>query len=436
MEARIYRAVALVAAVASMGASYRTPNFVVTAPTAEFATEAGEAAEKYRRELAQLWLGRELPRWAQPCPIVIQVGPNLGAGGATTFVFDRGEVFGWHMSIQGTPQRLLDSVLPHEITHTIFASHFRRPLPRWADEGACTTVEHASERRKQQQMLVQFLKSNRGIAFSQMFAMRDYPPDVLPLYSEGFSLCRFLIEQGGRKKFVGYIGEGMRSEQWAAVTKQYYGYNSLAELQNAWLAWVESGSPKLDVPEAEPAPDGTLLVAGERRPRPEPNLIYRAQNDDRPAPPAEPAAATALAQGAMAPANAPPGGTSDQPLAGRQTPDINQQGWHAATTTGSAAAIEAYPKDRPQQAPPAPLAGTLVASQQRSAAAQAPDPSDKTRQVILEWGRQPDPARQQLAPSADAALSAGPAPRRPSTNQVLPRVPLLDASRQAGTLLR
>ncbi len=71
---------------------------------------------------------------------------------------------------------MLDSVLPHEVTHTIFASHFRRPLPRWADEGACTTVEHPSERTKQQQMLIEFLHTNRGIPFHPMFAMKEYPP--------------------------------------------------------------------------------------------------------------------------------------------------------------------------------------------------------------------------------------------------------------------
>ena len=67
------------------------------------------------------------------------------------------------MKIQGSRERILDSVLPHEITHTIFATHFGRPLPRWADEGACTTVEHASEKAKQDKLLIQFLLTDRGI---------------------------------------------------------------------------------------------------------------------------------------------------------------------------------------------------------------------------------------------------------------------------------
>ena len=103
-----------------------------------------------------------MPTWAEPCPITVQVGDHMGAGGATSFMFERGEVYGWRMTIQGSLERVLDSVLPHEVTHTIFATHFRRPLPRWADEGACTTVEHASERAKQQTMLVDQLRTAEG----------------------------------------------------------------------------------------------------------------------------------------------------------------------------------------------------------------------------------------------------------------------------------
>ncbi|HEY2881570.1 MAG TPA: hypothetical protein VGJ15_04040, partial [Pirellulales bacterium] len=132
-------------AAAAQAASYRSANFVVEAPTPELAEKIGKAAEHYRHDLAISWVGQAMPNWTRPCPIVAEVSPNLGAGGKTSFVFNEGEVFGWDMNIQGSEERVLDSVLPHEVTHTIFASYFRRPLPRWADEGACTTVEHDSE---------------------------------------------------------------------------------------------------------------------------------------------------------------------------------------------------------------------------------------------------------------------------------------------------
>jgi hypothetical protein len=283
MDARIARAAILVAALVSLGAGYRTPNFVVNAPSPQMAEQIGKQAETFRHDLAVLWLGKPLPNWAQPCPITAQVAENLGAGGATSFMFDHGEVFGWTMTIQGSLERILDSVLPHEVTHTIFASHFRRPLPRWADEGACTTVEDISERTKQQQMLITFLRTNRGIPFHSMFAMKEYPADVLPLYAQGHSLASFLIQQGGRQKFLNFVAAGLQNEQWPSVTKQQYGFENLAELQNSWLAWVRKGSPAISAP--NPAPD-TQLAAATPRKRPEPNLIYRGQSSDDETPPA------------------------------------------------------------------------------------------------------------------------------------------------------
>jgi hypothetical protein len=235
----------------SAAAGYRTTNFTVSAPSPQLAQEIGDRAEACRRDLAVEWLGQELPPWHKPCPIHAKVAPGLGAGGATSFVFDRGEVFGWKMNIQGSRERILDSVVPHEVTHTIFATYFRRPLPRWADEGACTTVEHRSEVAKQERMLVQFLKTRRGISFSEMFAMKDYPSDVMPLYAQGHSLAQWLIENRGRKAFLDFLGDGMQDENWPRAVRQHYGFDGLGSLQNAWLDWVKQGRPRL-TPKSSP----------------------------------------------------------------------------------------------------------------------------------------------------------------------------------------
>ena len=279
MEARLVRAVILCAAFASLGASYRTPNFLVQAPTPELAREIGQAAETFRRDLAIEWLGKPMPNWTSRCPITAQVGRNYGAGGATSFMFDEGEVFGWQMSIQGSRERILDSVLPHEITHTIFACHFRAPLPRWADEGACTTVEHASEKAKQKKMLIEFLQTGRGISFNRMFSMKEYPRDVLPLYSQGYSLVRFLIAQSGKQEFLAFVGDGMQSENWPTAVREHYGFESLWDLQGRWLDWVRQGSPKITPSDA---PAALLVAQAKPRKRPSPNLIYRAQSTDPP----------------------------------------------------------------------------------------------------------------------------------------------------------
>ena len=280
MEARLMSAAFVAAAVVSLGASYRTPNFVVRASTSEFAKEVGQAAEKYRRELAIEWLGKEMPVWYQPCPITVEDGPRLGAGGATSFIFDHGDVFGWQMTIQGSRERILDSVLPHEVTHTIFASYFRRPLPRWADEGACSTVEHDSERNKQQRMLIQFLQTRRGIPFNDMFAMTQYPKDILPLYAQGHSLATFLVAQGGKRKFLQYVKQGLSTDDWTTATRTHYHFASLGRLQTSWLDWVRHGSPlPLETAESEESNIKLVAVKNAKQPRPRGDLVHRETDD-------------------------------------------------------------------------------------------------------------------------------------------------------------
>lgn len=253
------------AASAALAAGARTTNFIVQAPTRALAEEIGRSAEQWRKELAIEWLGKEMPPWSKPCPIQASVSPQLGAGGETSFVFDRGEVFGWTMKVQGSRERVLDSVLPHEITHTIFASHFRQPLPRWADEGACTTVEHASEVGKQERMLIRFLKTGKGIPFDRMFAMKEYPRDVMPLYSQGHSVTTFLIERRGKREFLEFLADGMADERWVDAVRDHYGHETLFDLQSQWLAWVERGRPRLalepDVAVASVTPRATPLPA-------------------------------------------------------------------------------------------------------------------------------------------------------------------------------
>ncbi|MEJ5277572.1 MAG: hypothetical protein WHU94_16905, partial [Thermogemmata sp.] len=127
-------------------AVFETPNFRVEAPTPELARKFGEMAEFYRRQKALEWLGREMPPWPERCLLRVRV--ELGsAGGATTFSFHpRGGVASQQMEIRGEVRQLLHSVLPHEITHTVFAHYFGRPVPRWADEGGSVLSENEEER--------------------------------------------------------------------------------------------------------------------------------------------------------------------------------------------------------------------------------------------------------------------------------------------------
>lgn len=226
----------------SLAASFRSPNFVIQAPTPELAQQAAQYAEHYRREKAIQWLGREMPPWPEPIEVQIKVTGG-GSGGATSFAFDNGAILSQEMEVEGTADRILASVLPHEITHTVLAHYFRQPVPRWADEGASVLSEDDPERRMHDRMARDILLNpQRRMPLRRLFAITKYPSDVMVLYALGYSVTDFLVKKGGRQQFLAFLAMGMRGD-WDGAGRAYYGFDRVETLEAAWLDSLKLNGP-------------------------------------------------------------------------------------------------------------------------------------------------------------------------------------------------
>ncbi len=229
-------------ALGSLAASYRSPNFVIQAPTPELAQQAAQFAEHYRREKAIQWLGREMPPWPEPIPVQIKVTGG-GSGGATSFAFDNGAILSQEMEVEGTTDRILASVLPHEITHTVLAHYFRQPVPRWADEGASVLSEDEPERRMHDRMARDILLNpQRRMSLRRLFTLTKYPTDVMVLYALGYSVTDFLVKRAGRQQFLAFLAMGMRGD-WDGAGRAYYGFDRIETLEAAWLDTLRLNGP-------------------------------------------------------------------------------------------------------------------------------------------------------------------------------------------------
>jgi hypothetical protein len=227
--------VVLAGVCASLGASYRTTNFLVEAPTPQIAQQVGQTAEFYRKDKAIQWLGQEMPPWVAPCPLTVKITIG-GAGGATSFNFMNGQVW-QRMDIEGPLDRVLASVLPHEITHTVFAHYFRMPVPRWADEGGAVLSEDELERGRHDQMVRQILAAGRAFPLNRLFNLRDYPREVGNLYAEGYSVVNFLVASSSRKVFLDFVAHGMQYG-WDSAAQVHYRYQTVNELESAWIKYL------------------------------------------------------------------------------------------------------------------------------------------------------------------------------------------------------
>ncbi|GIW88780.1 MAG: hypothetical protein KatS3mg108_3104 [Isosphaeraceae bacterium] len=224
----------------------RTRNFVVDAPTQPAAEAVARHAEALRKTIARAWLGRELPDWPKPCPVYVKLTGGE-PGGVTTFDFaEGGGVTHQEIRVEGRLERILASALPHEITHTIFAAYFGGPMPRWADEGASLLSEDERELAIHDRIVLELLARRGELPLAQLFEVEEYPKDLLGFYGQGYSVSRFLVEIGGRPRFLQFVKEGMGGG-WDAAARKHYGLSNCRELDRAWRAWhkvtLASGKP-------------------------------------------------------------------------------------------------------------------------------------------------------------------------------------------------
>lgn len=226
---------------AARAAVFETANFRIECYDAALARAVAEQAEACRTELWKYWLGTEPPDdWAYKCEVLVRV-TNTEGGGNTSMAFEAGEVFGFEGTWSGKPERILDSVVPHEVTHTVLASHFRRPLPRAIDEGMCTAVEDDAARDLWRREVIDVLTRGRSIPLAQLLAMTEYPADFAALYAQGSSLVEFLLALGEPADLVRCAALAKTPQLWPAALRRVYGFEDLTHVQESWLAWLKSG---------------------------------------------------------------------------------------------------------------------------------------------------------------------------------------------------
>lgn len=220
-------------------ATVTSTNFIVHARQQAVAEQVARYAEYYRKSKAIEWLGQEIPDWNSPCEVEVKITFG-GAGGATSFSFEGGQVLGQSMVVEGSLERILHSVLPHEITHTIFAAKFRRPLPRWADEGGAVLSEDHEEIARHDLLVRKIINRGNMIPLSRLFILTEYPRDVMALYAQGFSVARYLVSLRGRQKFLEFVDHGQQIG-WDYAVHHDYGFASVDALEYQWIQWLRAG---------------------------------------------------------------------------------------------------------------------------------------------------------------------------------------------------
>jgi hypothetical protein len=236
---------ALGVATSAFGAEFQTANFVVTADSPTVAKAVAEEAETWRATLAKHWLEKPLKDWPETCRIEVSTH-RTGGSGWTSYETFGGKTVPVGIQIQGPPDRLLEYVLPHELTHAVLVSALGEAMPRWADEGAAMLSESESQKHRQTLVAKQIVDSGEMIPVRQLLQMAEYPESKSRLhafYAQSLTLTEFLIARGGRAQFLKFVQEG-QSESWDVALSRHYPWDNVEALEGAWSEWIQKSAKR------------------------------------------------------------------------------------------------------------------------------------------------------------------------------------------------
>lgn len=227
----------------SAAAIHRTANFEVEASTDLIARQVATEAESVRLTLARKWHGQKLPDWNLRCRIQVRAG-HYRPGGATTVRYLEGTATTMRISLTGPLDEILDSVLPHEMTHAVLASVFGRPLPRWIDEGLAVLSEGQPAQQRQRLLLREMLRQNPP-PLRTLIDQAEYPKSpqqTQAVYLVGFSLSEYLLKKHGRERLIKCLSSAMKDD-WEAAVQSHFKYESLETMERDWHLWLDRTSP-------------------------------------------------------------------------------------------------------------------------------------------------------------------------------------------------
>lgn len=223
-------------------------NFIVYTPSEatlsqenEFAAAVVSKAEEFRKEVAETWLGQELPKGAGPTIIYVEFSGLEDSG--LTWGKDSPDRTHHLMWLTTSRDRAVGSTLRHEITHTVLATRFPHPnrLPEWVEEGIATRYDDDARQDTRKQIVKFWVRTENFPNLAELFVASDLKSADQHSYAMAASLVGFLLERGDAATVIRFAENGQR-RGWDAALQSCYGISSVAELQSLWRDWLTSNS--------------------------------------------------------------------------------------------------------------------------------------------------------------------------------------------------
>ena len=211
--------------------------------SSKYVTVSGANADAIGKECDEI-IGRLINRYGEPrtwrtFPVIFTTGGGGRIAGYTSY---QGGVVK-EVVVYQSFEVARGGTLDHELTHAFAFYWLDSNFDLFFNEGIAQNSEY---RRRGTLRQIVFQRYNNGdfVALNQLYGRNSYDSNLL-IYHEGFSVVDFLIARGGSKWFVAFLDDLTNgSRDITTALKDFYGYQSLKELELDWIEFVENGQDR------------------------------------------------------------------------------------------------------------------------------------------------------------------------------------------------
>ncbi|MEW4567753.1 hypothetical protein AB1L88_07790 [Tautonia sp. JC769] len=248
-----------------------TENFRILHVDPALARQLAQRVETIRRDLFRFWdrAESEAPAWSPRCDLYLypdgstfarMTGQSAESPGFSTLDLSRGRVVSRRINLRADADRLLDAVVPHEVSHVVLADLFpNQQIPRWADEGMAILAEPTDAQSARLADLDASLSAGRVFRTGPLMGASGPNDRDWDLFmAQSASLTRYLVQLDSPARFLAFVRASQRLGLEPAL-KTVYGFEDAEDLHARWLSHARR--------ESATSPDEQIAVRPNDSPR-------------------------------------------------------------------------------------------------------------------------------------------------------------------------
>lgn len=204
--------------------------------------KVGKVAEETRLNLQNRWFGEECLDFDGKCSIYLhsdkkkytdKAGLANALGHTRTFSWGR-DIQSRSIHLPAQQDKMLEDVLPHEISHSVLAVRLQGRTPRWADEGMAMLAETPGAVRECLIRLPQYKRDHALFGIEILMNTEEAEHfQSLEYYSQSTSLVQYLSKLKGAQTFVSFLQTSI-AKDYPTALKQHYDISGYSDLQKRW----------------------------------------------------------------------------------------------------------------------------------------------------------------------------------------------------------